>query len=210
MKRGDGEPTRGRAPGIAWLITGALVAGCAMSGRTEFQERPPVAEQAPPAGAPIYAASLPRVRFRLDGHTLAPDPDVTRAYIRMLRRAGTFTEIAGPGAPENPAHARLALRAEMSRNALPYRIELTARMSLDVLLPGTRDVRSYTSEARATRSYPVGGDYDAHLRVLMQEVSAVTLRDIIAQLRGDPVLLAAPDFDARRKALGSDAPGDVP
>jgi hypothetical protein len=152
------------------------------------------------------------VSTRLDDRPLPPDPEVTRSYVRTLRRASLFTDVAGPEGPAGGDRAELALESGLAvgqrpgsnlarsiligasltllRPALPYHVDVDGEMTLHVRLPGTGEELAYRASAGATRSYFHANDYPAALGELVQEVTNANLRSIIAQMRSDPALTA--------------------
>lgn len=198
------------------LLTVALAA-CQSEPHTTWRERPENDRKAPPAGHAVFAAVLERVDSRLDGRTLPPNDDVTRSYARILRRAAVFTEVLGPQATGRTGAARLRLRSNLAadqkaagnvgrsvlialsltllRPALPFQLDLDGEMALDVRLPGEAEPRTFRSRAAASRFYYHASQHRGALEVVMREVTTENLRDIVAQLRADRALTAAPGFD---------------
>ena len=214
-------PVRGGRAGWPWLlVTGLALLGCQTEPRTVWRERPETDRAAPPAGHAVFAAVLERADSRLDGRSLPPSPEVTRSYKRILRRASVFTDVFGPEAAGRSGTASLRLRSDLVlddnaggnvgrsiliavsltllRPVLPFQLDLVGVMQLDVRLPGVKEVRSYRSRAAATRTYTHSSQYRGAMEVVMREVTTENLRDIIAQLQGDPALTAAPAFERPR------------
>jgi len=204
----------------ALLAVVVVLGGCQTEPYTEWRERPVSDREAPPPGHAVFAAVLERVDSKLDGGTLPPNPDVTRSYARILRRASVFTEVLGPSATGRPGAASLRLRSELAadekaagnvgrsvlialsltllRPALPFQLDLDGAMELEVTLPGEARARIYRSRAAASRFYPHSSQHRSALEVVMREVTTENLRAIVAQLRADPALTAAPDFERLR------------
>jgi len=202
------------------LVLGLVLCGCQGEPYTEWRERPVSDRQTPPPGHAVFAAVLERVDSKLDGHTLAPNPEVTRSYTRILRRAAVFTDVFGPAASGRVGVAGLRLRSglvlderaagnvgrsllialslTLLRPALPFQLDLDGEMELDVRLPGEDRVRSYRARAAASRFYTHSSQHRGALEVVMREVTTENLRAIVAQLRADPALTAAPAFEQPR------------
>ena len=214
-------PVRGGRVCRWWLLVlGLVLLGCQTEPRTVWRVRPETDRDAPPTGHAVFAAVLERADSRLDGRSLPPSPEVTRSYTRILRRASVFTEVFGPESAGRPGTASLRLRSDLAlddraagnvgrsilvavslgllRPALPFQLELDGVMQLDVRLPGEAEARSYRSSAAATRTYPHSSQHRSAMEVVMREVTTENLRDIVAQLRADPALTAAPAFERPR------------
>jgi hypothetical protein len=202
------------------LALGLEMVGCHGQPYTEWRERPVADRQAPPPGHAVFAAVLERADAKLDGRRLPANAEVTRSYTRILRRASVFTDVFGPAASGRPGAASLWLRSDLIvddkaggnvgrsvlialslsllRPALPFQLDLDGEMELDVRLPGEGRVRSYRSSAAASRFYTHSSQHRSALEVVMREVTTENLRAIIAQLRADPALTAAPAFEHPR------------
>lgn len=194
-------------------MVGALALGLACAGpRTEFRSLPEQASGTPPRGHPIYAAVLPEVTTSFDGEPVEAPPGLTLSYVRYLRRASVFTDVAGPGRGPDPLLARLALATRLVvdpqtganlsrsvvrgaslgllRSSVPLQIDLTGEMELRVRLPGTGDERAYVARTEATRFYQDSARYQVELDQLARDVTSANLRSIITQLRADRALTA--------------------
>ena len=212
---------RGRAGWLgACVLLGLVAAGCQTEPYTEWRERPDASRTVPPAGHPVYAAVLERTDTKLDGRTLPPEADVTRSYARILRRAGVFTDVLGPEYAGRAGAAGLRLRSDLGleqkaagnvgrsvlvalslgllRSSLPFRLDLDGEMEFDVRLPGEAEARRYRSRSGASRFYFYASQYHAALAVVMREVTTENFRAIVAELRSERALTAAPDFEERR------------
>jgi hypothetical protein len=202
------------------VALGLALAGCQTQAHTEWRERPPEDRLAPPPGHPVFEAVLERVDSKLDGKVLPPNAEVTRSYTRILRRAAVFTEVFGAEAMGRPQAAQLRLRSELAadqkaagnvgrsvlialsltllRPAMPFQLDLDGEMVLDVRLPGEGQPRRYRARSAASRFYYHSGHYRSALEVVMREVTTENLRGLVAQLRADPALTAAPAFERPR------------
>lgn len=201
-------------------MLGLVLPGCQAEPRTDWRERPGTDRDAPPAGHAVFAAVLERADSRLDGRSLPPSQEVTRSYTRILRRASVFTDVFGPESAGRSGAASLRLRSDLVlddraagnvgrsiliavslgllRPSLPFQLDLDGEMQLDVRLPGEAEARRYRSRAAATRTYTHSSQHRSAMDVVMREVTTENLRDIVAQLRADPSLTAAPAFERPR------------
>lgn len=207
-----------RSPILALLLVAPLVGGATCGEpRTLIAPEAVRERSAPPPGHPVYAAVLESVTTRVDGETLAPDPEVTRSYARILRRASVFTEVEGPEASGQPGLARLRLLSDLAvdenvggnmmrsvligasltllRPVIGYRFDARGTMELTILLPGAAEPLAHRAETRATQYYYRSGGYEAARQQVLQDVTTENMRRLVARLRLDPALTAAPEFE---------------